>query len=109
MPRSLKALAIVPGIILIVAIIALYFVSGDRIVNQANYDRIHEGMTFEEVKAILGDPGPSYSSDSQVGYYIWKERPGWIRKGKAAWISIGTDEDGIVTDRQFRPDMDAGD
>ncbi len=50
----------------------------DAIVNRANFERIEKGMTIEQIEAILGERGGNYSSDTEVDYFIWKGRSGWI-------------------------------
>jgi hypothetical protein len=95
MTRIPKVVFIVCGLVLVLAIGWSFFLRGDPIVNWSNYNRIEEGMAFEEVKAILGNPGPSYSSDRNVGYYIWKGKSGWI------YIFV---EKGKVTSKTFRPE-----
>lgn len=61
-------------------------------VARAKYDRIHVGMALEEVEAIVGPAGGSYSSQIEHNYYIWKTETSWIRV-----ITV----DGKVTSKQF--------
>lgn len=84
------------GLVLFSAILVACWLREDPVINRINYFRIHEGMTIEEVTAILGDPGPSYSSDTSVDYYIWK--------GRSGWISVLVKEN-RVTSKQYRPEM----
>jgi hypothetical protein len=57
---------------------------------KAKFDQIKLGMTLAEVEAIMGPAGLSYSSQREVGYFIWKTRSGWIR----VWL---TWEDGVTS------------
>ncbi|HEV3082040.1 MAG TPA: hypothetical protein VGY66_19825 [Gemmataceae bacterium] len=68
------------ALLLAIAIVAWFVVPPNRI-TQANYDRIHEGMTVEEAAAILGATDEfGYIPDGgsrQVGY--WGDGPRGIR------------------------------
>jgi hypothetical protein len=60
------------------AILALWVACGSRITRE-NYQRIHEGMTREEVIAILGEPTDSAGlgvGGFSAGTAIWKAEDG---------------------------------
>jgi hypothetical protein len=75
---------------------ASLFVPRSRI-TQANLDRIHNGMTEQEIKAIVGEPGPTDAYDELRLAWIafgadesrctWRNGPNWIdvdfREGRA--------------------------
>ena len=44
---------------------------------KGKFDRLKVGMTVEEVEAVLGKAGPSYSSQAEREYYVWKSRMDW--------------------------------
>jgi len=67
---------------------------------KAKYDRIAEGMTLGDVEEILGKAGPSYSSQIEREYYIWKSRNGWI--------SVIVEKGKVIT-KDFRPEMSVDD
>jgi hypothetical protein len=58
----------------------------------ANVARIKVGTPFADVVSLLGDPGPSYSSDLSYQVYIWKY--------KTEWFSVRV-ENGKVTQCSF--------
>jgi hypothetical protein len=54
-----------------------------RGVTIANCQRIHEGMTYDEVEAILGGPGEPYTcygnGDEDYSRLIWRGREGSLK------------------------------
>jgi hypothetical protein len=74
--HSFKPIAV--AVALIMTIGAAVSCSRAR-VTQENFDRIEKGMTFEEVKTILGEPADSASVDIGVfsgGTSTWKGKDG---------------------------------
>jgi hypothetical protein len=45
---------------------------------KTNFGLIKIGMTLEELEAIMGPAGPSYSSLIGREYYIWKDKGSWV-------------------------------
>jgi hypothetical protein len=49
-------------------------------VTQAKYEQIQQGMTYEEVRAVIGAPGEELSRSDIAGYqtvmYSWKNGNG---------------------------------
>lgn len=60
---------------------------------KAKFDRITLGMSLKAVEAIMGPAGPSYSSQIERKYYIWKDRK--------VWVCVIVEQD-KVTDRQIQ-------
>jgi hypothetical protein len=63
-------------------------------INRVNAAYIKVGMPIGDVVSLLGSPGPSYSSNLDYQYYIWKSESGRIR----VWV-----RDGKVTEADFNP------
>ena len=55
---------------------ALIYLLQTRI-TQANYDRIHDGMTLAEVEEILGKAQKAHTG-GQTHFYLWINGPNWI-------------------------------
>jgi hypothetical protein len=70
MPRSRN----LPRLRLVVLVLLLCFVPAcaNRKVNKANYEKITEGMTLEEVQAILGEGKKEEKADisGMAGHYL---------------------------------------
>jgi hypothetical protein len=62
--------------------------------SRGDFDKVRIGMTLAEAEAFLGPAGPSYSSDTNYEYYIWKGKDGWSR----AWVRQGR-----ISERAFDP------
>jgi outer membrane protein assembly factor BamE (lipoprotein component of BamABCDE complex) len=86
----LTVLVLLPA--LCIAIGVIY--SGQTPINQANFDRIQEGMSDEEVSAILGDPtlGGGIGVDHT---YFWVSGPDVI--------TITFDGNGRVSAKGYNP------
>jgi hypothetical protein len=67
-------------VLLVVMASAWFFVPRSR-VTKANFDRIRDGMSLEEVNAILGVPDESssmFTSDTVILYIGWENGPNWL-------------------------------
>ena len=82
-----------------VAILLLCVAACGSRLNQANFDKIHEGMSQKEVREILGDPvdasGASFFGLSS-GEAVWKD--------DKTTITVHFLNDKVVTKRMSRTD-----
>jgi hypothetical protein len=88
MPRLLKRWYVWLGLVLLLGLagsVALILANPSRI-TQANFDRIQQGMSLEEVEEVLGkDETQGYAIRGEV--YCWGHGPSeiivWFRNGRA--------------------------
>src|SRR5579884_64827 len=72
------------GLLAIPALVLLFFCSARTQITEANCDRIHEGMTQEEVEALLGGPPQGTALGYGQGRYGDDPRAD-PRFGKCCW------------------------
>jgi hypothetical protein len=84
------------ALLLIVAIGGTWFFAPRSRITQANFDRICQGMTSEDVEAILGEP-TIYVSIKSVQIVTWSDGPDEImirldaaRKASTKWYDQPT-------------------
>jgi hypothetical protein len=76
--KPFKPICVIAAIVVVIG--ALSACSRSR-VTQENFDKIKNGMTFEEVKKILGEPADSASVDIGIfsgGTSTWKGKDGTV-------------------------------
>ena len=83
------------AVVMVVIVIAMACLSGGRGISQANFERIQQGMSEDEVTAILGEPSLVINYGFFDGTMIWN--------GAAGTIWISPDEHGKVLVKTFTP------
>src|SRR5438128_464638 len=80
LPRR-RTLWLSAALLLAVAVVVVWLLVPRSRITQANFDRISDEMTVEEVSAILGSSEPSsYTLRSGSSYpaLLWEDGPSWI-------------------------------
>jgi hypothetical protein len=127
--RKRTRLVALAGLAVVVAVGAVVLWPRAERVTQANYDRIHKGMTCAEVEALLGPPGDYRTGLGETGFVppdgntqhiywipdspdlcdpppkLWTDDPllwvGW--ESDSFGISIAVDDSGSVVDKLAAP------
>jgi hypothetical protein len=94
------------AIIVVVAAIVAWNCRSLSIDYESRYKRIHKGMTFEDVEALLGQPQRSIELNwmphaAQEEDWFWESR-GLIWDDETIHICVGFDSGGRVVDKRFR-------
>jgi hypothetical protein len=91
MPRRLLVvLAVSALVLLVVAAKPILFPAGNPRLTQENFDRIKEGMSREEVEAILGPPGDYCTAPAQIVPSPGSPEPWQVWQRHWDWRSIPT-------------------
>jgi hypothetical protein len=68
------------------------------------YERVHVGMTWDEVEAELGPPSPSCLQHG--GFHSWYA--GWAKPGGFIWIELVEGEEAMVVKHKSMEESDRG-